>query len=103
LFALDENYEVQPMLADDYEVSEDQLQYDITIREDVAFHDGSTVTIDDVLASLDRWLLTSSVGAITKKYIDDIEVVDDRTFTVTLNEIYNSFLFNLELSKSTYM
>src|SRR5690606_29103832 len=54
LFALDENLEVQPQMAEGYEVSDDGLTWTFTLREGLLFHDGQTVTSADAVVSLER-------------------------------------------------
>lgn len=103
LFALGQDYQTRPMVADNYEVSDDQLVYTITIREDVNFHDGTTVTAEDVIASIDRWTKVSSVGEIASHYIDSVEEIDELTLEIKLNEVYNGFLSDLTAPKSALM
>ena len=43
-----------PGLASDWTVSEDGLTYTLTIREGVNFHDGTPMTMEDVVFSLNR-------------------------------------------------
>ena len=62
LLVLDENYEVQPSLAESFDVSEDGLVYTFNLRQDVKFHNGKDLVADDVVASMDKWLETSSQG-----------------------------------------
>ena len=45
---------VEPMLATGYEVSDDGLTYTVTLRDGIKFADGSDITPDDVVWSLDR-------------------------------------------------
>lgn len=39
LFDLNEELEIEPLLASDYEVSDDNLVYDIELKEGIQFHD----------------------------------------------------------------
>src|SRR5690625_120951 len=103
LFALDHDYQVKPMIAEDYEVSDDEKVYTITIRDDVRFHDGSTVEAEDVIASIDRWTKVSSVGTIANQYIESIEEIDAFTLEITLNEVYNAFMSDVAAPKSALM
>lgn len=52
LFQQQPDLSVQPWLATEYEQTDDALV--LTIREDATFHDGSPVTADDVVYSLQR-------------------------------------------------
>ena len=77
-------YESPVQVADDgsiwpgvceYELSEDGLQLTLTVRENVKFHNGDTVDINDVVASIDRFLVYSSTGqANFGGYITDTQV-----------------------------
>lgn len=87
LFALDGNYEVQPVLAEGYEVSEDGLVYTITLRQGVKFHNGQEMKADDVVASMTRWL---SMSGKAKALLDGtvFAKVDDYTITMTPPQAY---------------
>lgn len=77
-------YESPVQVADDgsvwpgvceYELSEDGLQLTLTVRENVKFHNGDTVDINDVVASIERFLVYSSTGqANFGDYITDTQV-----------------------------
>lgn len=51
----DEDNEVKPMLAKDYDEEDDGLTYVLHLREDVKFHEGSTMESEDVLAFMEHW------------------------------------------------
>ena len=48
-------FDLRPCLATKYEVSDNGLVYTFTIREGVKFHNGDTMTVDDVVYSYNRW------------------------------------------------
>lgn len=100
LVALDKDFAVKPMIAQDYSVSDDQKVYTFTIREGVNFHDGTTVAAEDVVASLERWRLVSAVGQVASEYIEDVKEVDEFTVEITLNEVYNGFLDDMAAPKT---
>ena len=60
LLTVDENYQPTPQLAESYEISEDALTYTFKLREGITFHNGEELTAEDAVASLNRWLTTSS-------------------------------------------
>ncbi len=95
LFALDENLEVQPQMAEGYEVSDDGLEYTFTLREGLTFHDGEPVTAEDAVASLERWAARDGMGQKLMSVSEGFEVVDERTFTLTLTEPYGLVLESL--------
>ena len=85
LFAMDENYEPKPVLAESYEISEDGLVYTIKLRQGVKFHNGQEMTADDVVASMNRWLkLSPKANTLIGGSV--FEKVDDYTVTMTANE-----------------
>lgn len=65
LLAIDEDYEVQPSLAERFEVSDDGLVYTFILRDNVTFHNGEPMLAEDVVASMERWLTQSSQGSQT--------------------------------------
>ncbi|WP_152534527.1 ABC transporter substrate-binding protein [Martelella sp. AD-3] len=86
LFALDENFEVQPQMAESVDVSDDDLVYTITLRDGLTFHDGSPVTAEDAVASLQRWGKVDGLGKIMFSKMDSIEATDDKTLVITMAE-----------------
>lgn len=71
LLTFDAEGEVQPVLAEDYEVSDDGLTLTFTLREGVPFHDGTVMEAPDVVASLERWRELSGVG---QNYFSEAEI-----------------------------
>ena len=55
LFTYDSGYQAVPELLDSYTISEDGLTWSMKLRPGILFHDGSTLTPDDVIASVQRW------------------------------------------------
>jgi peptide/nickel transport system substrate-binding protein len=95
LVALDENGEIQPLLATDWTISEDGLTYSFTLREGVTFHDGTPFTADVVKSSLERlpeWT-ANTPGFLDA--IDHVDVVSDLQADVVLSEPDASTLFYL--------
>lgn len=74
LLSYDENYEIAPMLADSFSVSEDGLETVLRLRSGLLFHDGSAVTPEDVVASIRRWMQLSTVGRSTFDTVSDIVI-----------------------------
>lgn len=82
LLTLNENYEVVPSLAKDYDVSEDGLTYTFHLREGVQFHNGEELQADDVVASMEKWMETSTQG---KANLDGAEFIEVDPYTVELH------------------
>ena len=86
LFATDENFEIQPQMAESANVSEDGLTYTIKLRPGLNWHDGNPVTPDDCIASIKRWGVRDSLGQRVLAIVESMEAVDDLTFTIKLTQ-----------------
>lgn len=62
LVSVDENLEVQPVLAESFERSDDGLSYTFKIREGLTFQDGSELDTTDVVDSMERWTRLTAAG-----------------------------------------
>lgn len=86
LLTFDENNQLQPMLASSWEQVDD-LTYVYQIRDDVTFSDGSPMTMEDVLYSLERIRdpeVASYLGWMFDN-VDTIEQTGDWEMTVKLS------------------
>ena len=95
LFALDSHLAPKPMMVDREQVSPDGLTYTFTLRPGLKFHDGSPVTSRDVVASLERWMNGISIGGQLKSRTASLGIVDERTFTLVLNQRFGLVEFML--------
>ena len=82
-----------PAVAGAYEESEDGLVYTFTLRDNVKFHDGSTVTPEDVKFSIDKCADASSGTPLVPAYsnIKSTEI-DGNKIIITLNTPNTEFL-----------
>ncbi len=89
LYTFDKSWKVTPLLAESLpEISDDGKTYTIKLRSGITFHDGSDMTSEDVVASLERWTQIASRGKQASSFIGSIEAADDTTVVITLNEPY---------------
>ena len=80
-------------IAESFEESADHLTYTFTLRKDVTFQNGDTVTADDVLFSFDRYMQEDAInGASLQKYVDTYEKTDEYGFVVHLKSVYPFFI-----------
>lgn len=88
---------VKPALSSSWAIENDGLRYVFALHAGVKFHDGSPFTAEDVKFSIDRAMAEDSTNAQKGLFanIDSVEVVDDTTVTINLNQADGSLLFNL--------
>ncbi|MFQ5971295.1 MAG: ABC transporter substrate-binding protein [Alphaproteobacteria bacterium] len=99
----DGTLEVEPSLAESWDISDDGLAYTFTLREGVTFHDGTPFDAEAVKFNFDRMLDENhpyhDTGPFPLSFffgaIDDVAVVDERTVRFALKEPYAPFLSNL--------
>ncbi len=96
LVKADSNGNIVPAVAEKCDVSSDGTEYTFTIREGIQFHNGETVTADDVVFSISRcagllddgaYIAADSLGGIKS-----VKKVDDRTVKITLKSGNAEFL-----------
>ncbi len=81
LLTTDSKYQVVPMLAESFDVSDDSKDYVFHLRKGVKFHNGKEMKADDVVASMERWVEKSSV---TGTIFDGATFKAEDDYTVTL-------------------
>ena len=85
LFALDSKGAAQPQMVESFTRSEDGSAYRFTLRPGLVFHDGAPVRAADAVASIKRWGQRDVVGKALAAATASLEVVDERSFTLTLS------------------
>ena len=95
--------EVEPALAESWTVSEDGKTYTFTLRDGVAFHDGSPLDAEAVKFNFDRMLDENhpfhDTGPFPLSFffsaVDSVEAPDAKTVVFNLKDPYAPFLSNL--------
>ena len=95
LVETDENLEMQPALAESWDISDDNLTWTFQLRDDVTFHDGSDFTSEDVAYSYHRIIDEELANAWKFTAIEDIATPDDYTVVITLSQPTPNLLSNL--------
>lgn len=109
---LDRDLKIQPDLAESYDVSPDGKTYTFHLNKKATFQDGRPVSADDVKYSFER-ALDPDTGSVTAenflgdivgakdvsrgrtKEISGLKIIDDTTFSITLDASKPFFLYKL--------
>lgn len=87
-----------PYLAESYTVSDDGLVYEFTLKEDVKFHNGDSLTAHDWVYTLDQVMDPESVHSTRASFdglLERWEAIDDYTVRLTLSRPSYFFLWHL--------
>lgn len=94
LLSFNSEGEIVDWLAESHSVSEDGLTYTFVLRDGVKFSNGTDVTAEDAVFSLERHLEVGGPLAIAAK-VDSVKAQDAKTLVITLQEPYTPFLSEL--------
>ncbi len=93
------NGEVKPLLAKSFETSDDGQTYTFTLRDGVKFHNGKTLTAEDVVWNWNRymdpatkWTCVGDFDGSRIVHVTGIKAVDANTVTMTLEKPSAVFL-----------
>ena len=87
--------DLEPAVAQSYEVSEDAASITFVLRDGIQFSDGSYVTVDDVIYSVERYAEGTAASDAFLEYFESITAVDDSTILVTLTEANTEFIYEM--------
>lgn len=102
----DESTELEPDLAEKWDVSDDGLQYTFYLKDGIKFHDGTDFNAEAVKFSIERQIDPNHPFHNTGTYayadftfgpVDKVEVVDNLTVKITLKEPFAPFLGNIAM------
>jgi peptide/nickel transport system substrate-binding protein len=94
LVAINWRYEIENELAEDFDVTDDGLEYTFYLREGVLFHDGETFDAEDVVYNFE-WHAdpdNATVQGTEFASVQSVEAIDDYTVHVVLDEPNAGFL-----------
>ncbi len=96
LLKYDQNGQLVPDLAEAYSINSDKKTYEMRLRQNIKWHDGETLIVDDVIFTIQtiqnpeyRSPLRASLPGV------EAEKIDDYTLRLKLKNIYSPFLGNL--------
>lgn len=96
----DENGNLINAICKDYTVSEDGLVYTFELRDGVKFHNGNTVTAEDVKYSIERvsGLLDGTPLMSTMKAVQAVEILEDNKVQVTIGSANTELIYSFTLA-----
>lgn len=97
LYMVNEVYELEPVLADSYEPSEDGLTYTFKLKSGVTFHNGDPFTSADVVYTY-NWIMdeaNASTRLANFDLVESVEAPDDTTVVVKLSAADVTFMVNV--------
>lgn len=104
LFAVDSNYEAWPILCSQFWVSTDMMTWSFYIRDDATFSDGTPLTPEDVLASLE-YAMKSDMYKGRFHLVRSLYLSTDGAVTFKLYTPYENFavLLDVPILKATQL
>lgn len=84
---------IEPVLAQNWELSEDGTQLTFYLRKNVKFHDGEAFNADAAIANIEAWHENPSMGALPGVVsYTKIEAVDEYTIRLTYDNPYYAYI-----------
>ncbi|WP_426963412.1 ABC transporter substrate-binding protein [Haloparvum alkalitolerans] len=89
-----EDGEIEPHVAEDWSVSDDNQTYTFTLRDDIQFHSGNQLTAEDVQYSLERLLAINEgyASQFSVVDIDNVAVTGEYEIEIPLTEVHAPFM-----------
>ncbi|HKM65459.1 MAG TPA: ABC transporter substrate-binding protein [Acidisphaera sp.] len=100
LYGVDATLTPKPQMAEGHEVSDDGKTWTFKLRSGLKWHDGEPVTSKDCVASIKRWSMRDTMGALIRKQLVAIEPIDDRSFRIVMTKPFGKMLFAIGKSNS---
>ena len=92
------NGDIQPSLAESWEISDDGLTWTFNLRQGVTFHDGTPFNAETVKWNMERWVGSDRHNWLpTTTRISNIETPDQSTVVLTLSGPYYPAIQDLML------
>lgn len=85
--------EIVPVLAENWELSEDGTQLTFYLRQGVTFHDGEPFNADAAITNIESWHINPSFGSLPGVVsYTNIEAVDEYTVRLTYDTPYYAYI-----------
>jgi len=98
LMTYDNNGKLIPDLAENYVISNDGKNYEFTLKDNIFWHDGKPLTVDDIIFTIKIVQNSDYKSPLRANWIDvDAQKLSDKSLRLALRSSYNSFLENCTL------
>lgn len=94
LMTLSSNYKLENCLAKEWAKQNDKT-YIIKLRDDKKWSDGQKFTAEDVKFTIEKLKISDTIYVSNVQGIDTIEIIDEATIRITLNQEIPFFEYNL--------
>lgn len=94
LMFLNDDMELEPRIAESYEISEDGMVYTFKLRKGVKFHNGDELKASDVVFSFNRAMNSAAMANRTAS-VDTVTAVDENTVKIKTVDVMAAALNNI--------
>jgi len=92
LFKRDKNGKLIKDLVEDYSISEDNKIYSIKLKQNIKWHNGGNLTVNDVIFTFNSIKNNAYKSTLKQSFVGvEIEQIDDNNFKFILQESYVAF------------
>ena len=85
LLALDAQNNIKPQMLASWQKSADGKTYTFTLRDGLKWDDGSAVTGEDCIASINRWMALDKMGQVMKTMLSSMKATGPKTFVIQMS------------------
>lgn len=86
LYGYDADFNIQPQMVDGHVISNDGKQWELTLRDGLAFHDGTPVLARDCVATIQRFAKRDPYGGALMVRTDELSAPSDKVIRFRLNK-----------------
>ena len=86
LYGYDADFNVQPQMVDGHVISNDGKQWELTLRDGLAFHDGTPVLARDCVATIQRFAKRDPFGGALMVRTDEMSAPSDKVIRFRLKK-----------------
>lgn len=97
LVIIDENFKVSPNIAESWSFSDDGLSLTVKIKSGLKWHNGDSITSDDIIFSLNT-IRNSAENSYYKSCVQNVvsySAIDSLTFKINFNGVYSGNIYSL--------